>query len=266
MRKRSLIMFAFMFLFCGTNPALAQGQEDQPTIAKDSVQVTAFTFSVYRKNYDVWSWVPKIEYRVNGPITSGSQLYVEFTLPTGPWLKFDCKTEETQKGFSSKTECGAREISEDKGSTYTGPVNFSIRMRNELAGGDQTLFTGKMKVAKVHSNEEAPNAANHFVYYVDDDWNLPIGYVFYERNDNWNEGDPLRWSRPSFNFAFWMRGETSGFAEAHLFHGGKEVGKVYYEGKEIGTPSCGGEEGEKKPQPDTAPHRPKIILPRWQCT
>src|SRR6266496_5527719 len=37
-------------------------QEDQPTIAKDSVQVTAFTFSVYRKNYDIWSWVPKINY------------------------------------------------------------------------------------------------------------------------------------------------------------------------------------------------------------
>src|SRR2546428_12369772 len=116
MRKRSLIMFAFMFLFCGTNPAPAQGQEDQPTIAKDSVQVTAFTFSVYRKNYDVWSWVPKIAYRVNGPIASGSQLYVEFNLPgSGPWVKFDCKTEETQKGYGFDTEGGGRENSEKKG-------------------------------------------------------------------------------------------------------------------------------------------------------
>ena len=73
--------------------------QDQPTIAKDSIQVTAFTLNVYKKNYDNWSWVPKMEYRVNGPIASGSQLYVEFTLPgTGPWVKFDCKTEETQKG------------------------------------------------------------------------------------------------------------------------------------------------------------------------
>src|SRR5437867_3496061 len=93
-------------------------QEDQPTIAKDSVQVNAFTLGVYRKNYDVWSWVPKIEYRVNGPIASGSQLYLEFTLPgSGPWLKFDCKTEEIQKGFSSKTACGAREIPVVKGLT-----------------------------------------------------------------------------------------------------------------------------------------------------
>ena len=312
MRKRSLIMFAFMFLF-GVQTALAQlpikipkiskpkpqpaptetaqptsnpkpqpaqpqpesrnetkpttaaGGEDQPTVAKDSVQVRAFTFSVYRKNYDVWSWVPKIEYRVNGPIASGSQLYVEFTIPgSGPWVKFDCKTEETQKGFSSKTECGAREIPEDKGITYIGPVNFSIRMRNELAGGDQTLFTGKMKVAKVHSNEEAPNAANHFVYYVDHDWNLPIGYIFYEPEDQWDRDDPRRWAVPKFSFAFWVRGDWSGFAEAHLFHGGKEVGKMYYEGKEIGTPSCGGKEVQHYTSGTTPAGQ--FIWTRWKCT
>src|SRR5206468_1587912 len=153
-RKHSIIRLAILFMFLLGIQTSSSAQEDQPTIAKDSVQIRAFTFGVYRKNYDVWSWVPKIEYRVNGPIASGSQLYVEFTLPgSGPWLKFDCQTRETQKGFSWETECGGREIPEDKGSTYAGPVNFSIRMRNELASGETTLFTGKMKVAKVHSNE-----------------------------------------------------------------------------------------------------------------
>jgi hypothetical protein len=269
MRKRSLIMFAFVFmvLFCETNLGLAQGQEDQPTIAKDSVQVKAFTFGVYRKNYDVWSWVPKIDYRVNGPIASGSQLYVEFTLPgSGPWVKFDCKTEETQKGYGFDTECGGRQISEDKGSTYTGPVNFSIRMRNELAGGDQTLFTGKMKVAKVHSNEEGPKAANKFVYYVDHDWNLPIGYVFYEPDKQWDLDDPRRWVKPKLSVAFWARGEISRFAEAHLFHGGKEVGKMYYEGKEVGDNSCSGKEAENNPNQTTTPEGPKFIWTRWKCT
>ena len=267
MRTRSLIMFAFALMFVfGMNPALAQAHEDQPTIAKDSVQVKAFTFGVYRKNYDVWSWVPKIEYRVNGPIASGSQLYVEFNLPgSGPWLKFDCQTRETQKGFSWETECGGRANPEDKSSTYAGPVNFSIRMRNELAGGEATLFTGKMKVAKVHSNEEGPKAVNKFVYYVDQDWNLPIGYVFYERNDNWNEGDPLRWSKPSFNFAFWTRGESSGFAEPHLFHGGKEVGKVFYNGAEVSKPSCGTTEVQHNTTQSTTPAG-QFIWTRWKCT
>jgi hypothetical protein len=231
------------------------------------VQVEAFTLSSYKGDFKTWSWIPKTEFRVNGPIASGSQLYVEFTLPgSGPWVKFDCKTEETQKGYGFDTECGGRQISEDKGSTYTGPVNFSIRMRNELAGGDQTLFTGKMKVAKVHSNEEGPKAANKFVYYVDHDWNLPIGYVFYEPDKQWDLDDPRRWVKPKLSVAFWARGEISRFAEAHLFHGGKEVGKMYYEGKEVGDNSCSGKEAENNPNQTTTPEGPKFIWTRWKCT
>src|SRR6185436_8980292 len=134
--------------------------QDKPTIAKDSVQVTAFTFNVYKGNYDNWSWVPRLEFRVNGPIESGGQLYAEFNLPTGAWVKFDCATEATQPGYWWKTSCGARDIPEDKGSTYTGTVNFTIKLRNELQGTDTTLFSGKMKVGKAHSNEVGPKAVN----------------------------------------------------------------------------------------------------------
>jgi hypothetical protein len=222
-----------------TTTAAAAGNsaagEDQPTIAKDSVQVTAFTNDFYHKSYDTWSWVPLIEYRVNGPIASGSQLYVEFTMPgNGPWVKFDCPTEETQKGYRLKTVCGGRDIpgEEDKSSTYTGPVNFAIHMRNELAGTDTTLFTGKTKVAKVHSNEaQTPKFVNHFVYYMDHDWNMPIGYVFLTPDDT------RGMDRPDFNLAFWVRGEAVNF-EPHLFHQGKEVGKMFYQGEEVGKASC----------------------------
>ncbi len=240
--------------------------QDQPTIVKDSVQVTAVTQSGYRKNYDIWSWVPRIRFNVNGPVASGSQLWVEFTLPgSGPWVKFDCPTEQIQKG-SMKTECGGREISEDKGVIQTGPVKFSIRVRNELAGSDLTLFSGTMKVGKLPSNESGPKAAQKFVFYVDHDWNMPIGYVFYERNDNWNEGDPMRWSKPSFNFAFWTRGESNGFPEAHLFYGGKEVGKSYYEGREVGSPSCGTSEVRNNINQSVASGVHKPVWTRWKCT
>lgn len=207
-------------------------QEDQPTIAKDSVQINAFTLSSYQKNFKIFSWIPKMEFRVNGPIASGSQLYAEFTIPgKGLWVKFDCETAETQKGRWWKTECGARDIPEDKGSTYTGPVTFAIKLRNELAGADSTLFTGRIKVAKAHSNETGPDYVNHFVYYVDDDWNLPIGYVFFTADD-------LKgWDRPKFNLAFWVRGDPTNF-QPHLFYQGKEVGKMFYQGDEVGKASC----------------------------
>ncbi|MEA2172999.1 MAG: hypothetical protein QOD00_591 [Blastocatellia bacterium] len=218
-----------LFLSAGKTAA----SQDQPTIAKDSVQMTAFTFNVYKKNYDMWSWVPLIEYRVNGPIASGSQLYVEYTVPGGPPVKFDCRTEETEKGRWLHTTCGGRDdIPEEKATTYTGPVSFAIKMRNELAGTDATLFNGKMKVAKVHSNEaQTPKFVNHFVYYVDQDWNLPIGYVFY------NEDTQKGMDRPILNIAFWIRGDPYNF-QPHLFYQGKEVGKMFYQGEEVGKSSC----------------------------
>ncbi|MGB8509606.1 MAG: hypothetical protein WCD76_14560 [Pyrinomonadaceae bacterium] len=216
-------------LLSASSPAASQ---DQPTIAKDSVQMTAFTFNVYKKNYDNWSWVPQIEYRVNGPIASGSQLYVEYTIPGAPPVKFDCRTEETPGGRRLHTECGGRDgIPEDKATTYTGPFSFAIKMRNELMGGDATLFTGKAKVAKVHSNETGPKFVNHFVYYVNQDWNLPIGYVLY------NEDSQRGMDRPILNIAFWIRGDPYNF-QPHLFYQGKEVGKMFYEGEEVGKAGC----------------------------
>jgi hypothetical protein len=210
----------------------ASAADDPPTIAKDSVQVTPFTLNVYQKNFGTWSWLPRIAFRVNGPIASGSQLYAEFAIPGGPPIKFDCSTSETPKGRWLKTECGGRDVPEDKGSLYTGPVHFSIKMRNELSGAaDATLFAGQTKVGKVRSNDHGPKAANEFVYFADHDWNLPIGYVFLTADDL------KAWNLPAFHVAFWVRGEATHF-EPHLFYKGSEVGKKFYGGSEVGKASC----------------------------
>ncbi|MDQ3918609.1 MAG: hypothetical protein M3348_09040 [Acidobacteriota bacterium] len=238
MRKRIEFTSAFTLLSAAficllVTAAGSAARQDQPTIAKDSVQLTAFTYGSYKGSYDTWSWVPLITYRVNGPIPSGSQLYVEYTVPGAPPVKFDCQTQETQAGRWWKTECGSRDgVPEEKASVYTGPFTFAIKMRNELAGGDVTLFTGKAKVAKVHSNEISTGKfANHFVYYVDHDWNLPIGYVYYV-------ADELKgWDKPVLNVAFWVRGEAVRL-DPHLFYQGKEVGKIFYDGDQVGKPSC----------------------------
>jgi hypothetical protein len=52
-----------------------------PTVSKDSLLLNAYTLNVYKKDYDKWSWVPCLAFRVNGPIPSGGQLYAEFTIP-----------------------------------------------------------------------------------------------------------------------------------------------------------------------------------------
>ena len=77
-----------------------------------------------------------------------------------------------------------------------------------------------MKVAKAHSNEHGQKVVNHFVYYVDQDWNLAIGYIFL------TPGSVAGMQRPQFNAAFWYRGDQ-GALELHLFCQGKEVGKIF---------------------------------------
>src|ERR1700752_2330719 len=152
-----------VFVVIGIAPVVKTSESQDPqTIVKDSIQIRAFTFNVYKVNYDVWSWAPEMKFRVNGPIASGSQLYVQYTLPTGAGVKFDCDTGNIEKGYWWKTECGGRQIDERQGSPYNGPLKFVIKMRNELQGTDSTLFTGKMKVGKSQSNEAGAKAALKF--------------------------------------------------------------------------------------------------------
>ncbi|HEY3102739.1 MAG TPA: hypothetical protein VGJ69_04060 [Pyrinomonadaceae bacterium] len=207
--------------------------QEQPTIKKDSIIIWAWKVPSYRGNFDTWSWLPRMRYRVNGPVPSGGQLYVEFSMPgTGPWVKFDCDTGEIDKDHWWGTECGGRNIPEDKSTTYIGPVNFAIKMRNELAGSDVTLFTGKIKVAKIHSNEVGPHAVNRFIYYVDHDWTLPIGYVYLTPDDVYG------WKKPGFNVTFWLRGEDTN-TDPHLFYQGKDVSRMMWQGELVGKPGCG---------------------------
>jgi len=237
MRNKTQFTLIFIFLFIlitlSSSTSQSAADPDQPTVAKDSVQVTAFTFNNYRGNYDVWSWVPRMEFRVNGPIPSGAQLYAEFNIPGAtPWVKFDCRTEETKAGYWWRTQCGGRDIPEEKGATFTGPVSFAIKIRNELSGTDATLFTGRAKVEKSLSNLGGPKAATKFVYYINHDWNLPIGYVFLTPDE------VHAWKKTTLNVAFWTRGSYQGNFQPHLFYQGKEVGKISYDGREIGVPNC----------------------------
>lgn len=204
----------------------------EPMICKDTLHVKAFTFSAYKGDSGVWSWVPRIEFRVNGPIESGSVLWAEYSLPSGAWLKHDFKTEQVQAGRHLDVEGGGRDFAEDKGVTHAGPVDFVIHLRNELAGSDTVLFKGRFDVEKVRSNETGENAAQHFVYYVDQDWNLPVGYVYLKPDSS------SGWKKPGLRVAFWVRGDASlTDFQPHLFYQGKEVGKVFLDGNERGRAS-----------------------------
>ncbi|HET7840448.1 MAG TPA: hypothetical protein VFM21_02520 [Terriglobia bacterium] len=215
--RLSLLLGLALFVTAALG-ANAAADDDQPTIAKDSIRIT---FQTGRSGaYEKPGWVPAIEFRVNGPIASGSTLSVAFTLPSkGPWVSFDCRAGETEKGHWWNAECGGESIPNDKAVVYTGPVSFSIRMHNELAGTDVTLFTGKAKVGKT---PPPPGSGANYQYtssefYTEDDWRIPIGYVFFEK-------DSGHMDQSFLHVLFWYRGNPAE-TEAHLFYKGKDVAK-----------------------------------------
>ena len=207
-----------------TNPAPAAAAQGQPGIVLPTLQVTARTLNFHGQNRKMWSWVPYFRFSLTRGRGSGDQHYVEYTIPGSPALKFDCELNQRGNGF----ECGGRSIPEDKGSIFTGPVNFAIKVRNELQGTDATLFAGKMKVARACTSASCTPTAGEWVYYVDHDWNMPIGHVFYDMNDP---------NQPTFKVAFWARGSTNKM-EPHLFYQGKEIGRHFEDGVQMGAASC----------------------------
>jgi hypothetical protein len=213
-----------------------------PTINKPSIQITLRTHLQYYRNgqedQETWSWTPRIVYRVNGPIFAGSQLSVDFTLPSGkPWIKLDCNTKETAVGSWWETECGmnSNDVKDQDASIETGLAGFKINLKNELEGTNATLFSGKFKVEKFHVGVvDLPKFKNNFSYYVNYDWNLPIGYIYAYDGMDVRAGNRPSETEARLTFVTWFKGEPKNIDY------GKYVAYLYYQGKLVADSAGGG--------------------------
>ena len=204
-----------------------------PTINKPSIQIRLRTHLQYYRNgqeeQGTWSWTPRLVYRVNGPISGGGQLSVDFTLPSGKsWIKLDCDTKETGPGSWWETECGmnSNDVKDQDASIETGLAGFKIILKNELEGTNTTLFIGKFKVEKFHVGVvDLPKFKNNFSYYVNYDWNLPIGYVYAADTMDHRPGYPPASTEARLNFVTWFKGDP------RLIDYGKYIAYLYYQGK-----------------------------------
>lgn len=189
-----------------TQPA-AQPQ-DAIAVLKNLVWVTPRTVTSYKGDGSTYSWTPVIMFDTNGNIPSGAQYYATVSLPAGaPWVEMDCKWSRNDYYY----RCGGPDFPEDKGTTATGVFPFTIKMRNELKGIDQTLFTGKVKIEKAPNEVGTPaERAKKSFYYPVHDWALPIGYLYYGSNENY------------LYTSFWVRGSTHNI-KPHIFYKGKEL-------------------------------------------
>jgi hypothetical protein len=232
----SVLIVTFFLIVQTASSARAQ------TINKPSIQINLRTHPQYYRgaqvDQDTWSWSPRITYRVNGPIAAGSQLSVDFTLPSGkPWIKFDCNTNETKEGYWFETECGmnSADVKDEQATIETGLAGFTIKLKNELEGTNKVLFTGKFKVEKFHVGVvDLPKFKNNFSYYVNYDWNLPIGYVYGYDGLDVRQGNRPSETEARLSFATWFKGDPKSIDY------GKYVAYLYYQGKLVADSAGGG--------------------------
>ena len=76
MRKSSLLAALVIVLGTFAGFAGSASAADSPSIQKDSLLIQAHTVGNFHKDYDVYSWVPQVRFRINGPVESGSVLWL----------------------------------------------------------------------------------------------------------------------------------------------------------------------------------------------
>jgi hypothetical protein len=168
-----------------------------------------------------WSWMPEVSFVVVGPVNTGSAFVIDFTNELGaPWYSVDCDTNTIATGAWQKIGTPAITTHIDNRTTLsTGTFGFTIRLKNELSGTNEKVFSGKFKVAKFHVGNNLPAFKNQFEYVVDQDWNLPIGYLYFNTASDQN--------MPPVNISMWFRGELDDTKlAAYLFYNGKQIGST----------------------------------------
>jgi hypothetical protein len=194
-----------------------QSGDGNPTIVKQSIIVNCQRFTRFRPDpkkepvYGQWSWSPRLEFRVRGPIAGGSQMSVTFTKPNGaPYLTVPLETPEIPAGESRLIR--AVDQPEEKANIGSGLYGFTITMKNELAGTKSTLYSGKFLVKKYKVGQKATETE----FYVDHDWLLPIGYLWLNKD--------LDEEAPPIMASMWFRSEQrSENLAGYLFYQGKQI-------------------------------------------
>jgi hypothetical protein len=222
--RTSGLLFALLLTTSLTPRAKAADAEPHVIKPSLSIMVTRYlryfpTPTAKEPVYNTWSWRPRFNFTIAGPLASGSQISIAFYKPDGsPWLTMPCPAQEISEGQTVNIVNPNDSTPEAERHTTlaTGTFSFKINLKNPLTGTDKMLYTGKFTVNKFHVGPNVPANKNQFDYYVEHDWLLPIGYLF------WNI-DPQE-QAPQVKAMMWLRGELkTEQVAAYLFYNGKPI-------------------------------------------
>jgi len=179
-----------------------------PVLLKDSVNIKISTQNNYWKTPNEQnhsSWMPLIQFGLFYDESETMRYTIEWLKPDGT-VWFSEPTDDRQTRFSS-------EIFDAKSTDAAGTYGF--RLFNSKT--KETLLQGKFKVGKIMLNPGEPRYKNQAMFYVDNDWSLPVGYVGFEASTSWDYD-------PNPTVYMWFKGDLKADDfEARLFHNNQQV-------------------------------------------
>lgn len=202
----------------------------EPSVIVPRLFVGVQRFTRYRPDlkkepvYGQWSWVPRFQFALRGPITGGGQVVVNVNKPNGqPWLSLPVDTPELEAGAWKSVKTNDQE--EDKAIITPGVCTFSIILKNPLDNTKKVLYSGKFEVSKY--KYPLGKGAGETEFYINHDWLLPVSYLEIDTN--------LDDEAPALDAYFWFKGDPSANdPDAYVYYKGKQIFSTKSEGASRG--------------------------------
>lgn len=188
---------------------------NKPMFLKETFEVTAKTearfWKVPNKN-DNPSWFPQVEFRLFYDGSVRQRYNAEWSNLDGtPWFteQLDISSPDA-RGMSVVKSPYQNESPYSKATQAIGTYSFKIVNTKT----NETVMQGKYKVKKIAYD---PKIGTNGIFYVDNEWNMPIGYAGLAADD-WNT------STPQPVVLMWFKGDFDGKDfEARLVFNGQEI-------------------------------------------
>lgn len=189
-----------------------------PRFMIDTIEIRIQSENRYWKvpNQDYYtSWVPQVRFDVFFDNSTRVRYNAEWFNPDGtPWFTepLDVGVESAARTVQISSPYSG-ELFQTKTVVSTG--TYSVKVVNTK--NNETVFQGKFKVNKIPLEPGEARRKNQMLFYVDNDWTLPVGYVGFDYT-TYFDFDP----KPMV--FMWFKGDLNAKDfEARLYHDGQEV-------------------------------------------
>lgn len=193
---------------------------ENPIFFKTTLDIRADTIDTYWKmganKYNHTSWVPQVKFKVFYKGNERLRYKADYFLPTGALWYSEPLEPMMSDGNEQTVEIGSSRAGNKHDNVSTDAIGtYGIKISDKSGA---VVFEGKFKVARYKPDAlpKIPMWKNVYTYYVEQDWNLPIGYV-------WLDYSRDQWS-PLTAVTMWLKGDYRyDQLEARLFYNGTQI-------------------------------------------